>query len=159
VRSILLRRLLPVFLLNPAAARSAEVVISNDASVGGIPSTVANFFIAGERAASTLTSSCTGDVVAAQVYWVSQFGSAPDSTELELAFFAAASFPVPGPVLLNQGGANARISGPVLSDGVMNEFRLSRPPNESGSDEDPSRRRAVDRSRAAILEWPQRFAV
>jgi len=79
VRSILLRRLLPVFLLNPAAARSAEVVISNDASVGGIPSTVANFFIAGERAASTLTSSCTGDVVAAQVYWVSQFGSAPDT--------------------------------------------------------------------------------
>ncbi len=128
MRSISLRMLLLVFLLNPAAARSAEVVISNGVSVAGIPSTVANVFIAGERAASTLTSSCTGDVVAAQVYWASQFGGAPDSTELELAFFAAGSFPVPGPVLLNQGGANAQISGPVLSEGVMNEFRHLDPP-------------------------------
>jgi hypothetical protein len=108
----------------PSFSQGAEVVHLNDSTVGGTPSTVANVFIPGESAASWLTASCNGDIVAMQVYWASQFGGAPTQVEQALTLFSAGTFPTPGASL-------ASIPGPTLSDGVMNEFRYLDPPINS----------------------------
>lgn len=114
-----------------SAAQAVEVTVANDSTTGGTPSTVANVFLAGETVASTLTATCSGDIVAAQVYWASQFGGAPSQFEQSITLFGPGSFPTPGPILLNQGGANAVVSLPQLFDGVMNEFRFLDPPTDS----------------------------
>lgn len=109
-------------LAQPAAA--AELVVQNDSTVGGTPSTVANFFIPGESTAAWLTASCSGNIVAARVYWASPFGSQPASLEQQITLYAGGSFPVPGGVL-------AQIPGPTLLDGVMNEYRFLDPPSDT----------------------------
>ena len=69
--------LLSCGLLPEGVAHAAELTVSNDSTLNGVPSTVANFFIPGEEAAAWLTSPCNGDVVAAQIYWTSMFGGNP----------------------------------------------------------------------------------
>jgi len=106
------------------ASFAAEVVVKNDSTLAGGPSTVANFFLPGESTASWLTATCNGDVVAMQVYWASQFGGTPAQLEQALTLFAAGTFPTPGAAL-------ATIPGPTLSDGVVNEFRFLDPPTNA----------------------------
>lgn len=129
LRSLLLA-LLTLHVGGPPAF-AAEVVVLNDSTVGGTPSTVANVFLAGESTASYLTSTCDGDIVAAQVYWTSQFGGQPTQVEQMLSIFGAGVFPAPGAVLQNEGGGNAEILGPQLVDGIMNEFRFLDPPTNA----------------------------
>ena len=107
---------------------AAEVTESNDSTLGGVPSTPFANFLAGESTAAWLTASCTGDIVAAQVYWASQFGAAPSQIEQSISIFGSGTHPTPGAVLVNQGGASAVVVGPTLFDGVMNEFRHLDPP-------------------------------
>jgi hypothetical protein len=118
-------------LVSLSGSRAAEVVVANDSTVNGIPSTPGNFFLAGEETAAWLTSPCNGDVVAAQVYWTSAFGGNPPSQEADIALYAGGSFPTPGPILISQGGGNAVVLGPALSDMAMNEFRFLDPPADT----------------------------
>lgn len=110
---------------------AAEVVVQNDSTAGGVPSTVANLFLAGESTASTLTATCDGDIVAARIYWASQLGGAPPQLEQMISIFGAGTFPTPGAVLQNQGAVPAVIATPTLIDGVMNEFRFLDPPADT----------------------------
>lgn len=122
---------LALCLVLPAAALAAEVTVLNDSTVGGVPSTVYANFLAGESTAAWLTSTCSGDIVAAEVYWASQVGGSPSQLEQSITLFQAGTHPAPGPVLVNQGGANAVIVGPTLVDGVMNQFRHLDPPTNA----------------------------
>jgi hypothetical protein len=115
---------LAALLASSSPGEAAEVVESNDSTAAGIPSTVANLFVVGESTAAWLTASCTGDIVAMQVYWASQFGGQPPQLEQALTLFAAGIFPTPGATL-------ASIPGPTFADGVVNEFRFLDPPVNS----------------------------
>jgi hypothetical protein len=115
----------------PGSGRAAEVILQNDSTVGGVPSSPGNFFLQGESVAAWLTSSCNGDIVAARVYWTSTFGGNPSSQEDSIAIFATGAFPTSGPALLNQGGAPAVVLAPLLADVTMNEYRFLDPPVNS----------------------------
>ena len=58
-----------------------------------------------------------------QIFWRSQFGGGPSSTETGISIFGDGAFPTPGAVLVNQDNSPAVITGPTLSDGLLNEFR------------------------------------
>ncbi len=108
--------------------RAAEVTVFNDSTTNGVPSTPLANFLAGESVAAWLTSSCTGNIVAAQVYWASDFGGAPSQIEQSITLYGAGTHPTPGAILQSQGVDPAQVVGPTLSDGVMNEFRFLDPP-------------------------------
>ena len=55
------------------AATAVETTLAIDSTLAGVPSTPGNFFLSAEKTAVWLTASCKGNVVAAQVYWTSQF--------------------------------------------------------------------------------------
>lgn len=118
-------------LLPGLSASAAEVTLSNDSTAGGVPSSPGIFFIPGEEAAAWLTSTCNGDIVAAQVYWTSQFGGNPSSQEADITLYAAGTFPAPGAILPNQGAGQAVIVAPVLLDTTLNEYRFLDPPVNS----------------------------
>ncbi len=96
-------------------AGASEITIKND-SLGVGTGNLVPGFVAGEKAASWLTSPCTGNIVAAQVFWRSLTGGAAQAYEDSLEIYRAGSFPDPGTLALTVGG-------PLLTDGVINEFR------------------------------------
>ncbi|MGD2111694.1 MAG: IPTL-CTERM sorting domain-containing protein [Phycisphaerae bacterium] len=107
--------LLPVCL---AAARTTaiEVTVQNDSLAVGELGSVQAGFVAGESAATWLTSPCDGNIVGVQVFWRSLTGTAPLSIEDSIKIFEAGTHPTPGALL-------ETIGGPVMTDGVLNEFR------------------------------------
>ena len=107
---------------------AAEVTVQNDSTVNGVPSTPLNNFLAGESTAAWLTASCTGNIVATQVYWASQFGGASSQIEQSITLYNAGTHPTPGAIMLSQGSDPAQVVAPTLFDGVMNEFRFLDPP-------------------------------
>ncbi len=96
--------------------RANEVVVKNDSIINGSSATIQAGFVGGESAAVWLTSPCTGTIVAVQVFWRSQTGGEPPSLEQSITIAQQGSFPVPGTTL-------AFLEGPVMTDGVLNEFR------------------------------------
>ncbi len=92
-----------------------EVTIKND-SLGVGAGKLVPGFVADEKAASWLTSPCTGNIVAAQVFWRSVSGGAAQAHEDSLEIYRAGTFPAPGTLALTVGG-------PLLTDGVINEYR------------------------------------
>ena len=98
------------------AADAAEVLLQNDALGAGDSGTIQAGFDPGESAAAWLTSSCNGTLVAVQVFWRSATGTEPFSIEDSIKIFNGGVFPTPGAEL-------ASIDGPVMTDGVFNEFR------------------------------------
>ena len=99
-----------------APAAAAEVTVKNDSLVDFGAGTIQAGFVAGEGAASWLTSPCDGNVVAVQLYWTSLFGGAPFSLQEAITIHRAGTYPTPGVVA-------EQILGPVLNDGFLNEFR------------------------------------
>lgn len=97
-------------------AEASEVTVKNDSLNNDTSGVVVTGFAAGEGAAAWLTSPCDGRVVAAQVFWRSQDGSAPQVIGESLDIHRAGTFPDPGQLA-------AAIGGPVLTDGVINEYR------------------------------------
>ncbi len=124
------RCLEPVFVLVLAVLSGTnthgdEVDVKNDSLADGNSGTTCSCFQPGESAAAWLTSPCFGDIVAVQVFWRSQFGGGPGSTEMAISIFCDGTFPTPGAVLVNQDSSPAIVTGPTLSDGVLNEFATS----------------------------------
>jgi hypothetical protein len=101
----------------PRSANSAEVTLQNDSITAGDTGGLQGGFGAGESAASWLTSSCDGTIVAVQVLWRSLTGTAPQSIEDSITIRSAGAYPTPGAAL-------ETIVGPVMTDGVINEFRF-----------------------------------
>jgi len=107
---------LPVGIAIAVTATANEVTVKNDSLVDGSTGVIVSGFASGEAAASWLTSPCSGNVVAAQIFWRSQNGGAAQAIEDSIIVYRAGSFPDPG-------GVAAEIAGPVLTDGVINEYR------------------------------------
>lgn len=97
-------------------ANGAEMTVQNDSLVGGSSGVIQAGFAAGESAAAWLTSPCNGDIVAVQVFWRSTTGTTGQSIEDSINIFNGGTFPNPGTLLDS-------VMGPVMNDGVINEFR------------------------------------
>ena len=112
-------------LMLAASVLGAEMTIQNDSLVGGQAGSIQAGFVSGESAAAWLTSPCAGNIVAVQVFWRSYFGGEPETLGDTVTVFAAGDFPAPGAVMHNGYAPyqDAVFEGPVLSDGVINEFR------------------------------------
>ena len=107
---------LPVGIAFAATAAANEVTVQNDSLGNGGQGTIEAGFVAGESAAAWLTSPCGGNVVAVDIFWRSLFGTSPIVVEDSVDVLRAGTFPVPGDLA-------AEILGPVLTDGVLNEYR------------------------------------
>lgn len=97
-------------------AGANEVTVRNDSLDNDTSGVIVTGFAAGEAAASWLTSPCQGSVVAAQVFWRSQDGTAAQVIGESIDIYRAGTFPEPSDLA-------ASIGGPVLTDGVINEYR------------------------------------
>ncbi len=97
-------------------ANANEVTVSNDSLGDNSSGVIVTGFAAGEGAASWLTTPCDGNIVAAQVFWRSQDGTADQVLGDSLDIYRAGTFPNPGSLAVE-------IGGPVLTDGVINEYR------------------------------------
>lgn len=98
------------------SAAAAEVTVRNDSLDDGGSASIIWGFAEGEAAASWLTSPCAGELRAVQVFWRSPMGGAAQSVQRSIEIHRAGSFPDPGVVA-------ETVLGPVLSDGVLNEWR------------------------------------
>ncbi|RYD15091.1 MAG: DUF11 domain-containing protein [Lysobacteraceae bacterium] len=98
------------------AAGAAEITLQNDSLVDFGQAAIVWGFVAGEKAASWLTSPCDGDLVALQVFWRSPSGIAPFSIQESIDVYRSGTFPEPGDVAL-------QVFGPVMNDNALNEFR------------------------------------
>ena len=107
---------LPVGIAIAATAAANEVTIQNDSLSNGDSGTIQAGFVAGEKAASWLTTPCDGNIVAVQVFWRSPLGNAPLAIEDSIDIYRSGTFPVAGDLA-------QEIDGPVLTDGVINEYR------------------------------------
>jgi uncharacterized repeat protein (TIGR01451 family) len=90
--------------------------MQNDAITSSSNAAIVYGFAAGEAAAAWLTSPCTGDVRAVQIFWRSPNADQPISIQEAIEIFRAGAFPNPGTLVTT-------IGGPVLTDGVFNEYR------------------------------------
>jgi len=105
---------------SPRVTAAFEVTIQNDSTVSGTPSTAAHTLVGGEEAAAWLTTTCSGTLVAVQVYWASQAGSSGPSIETAIRVYDGTTHPNPGATL-------ATVTLPTLLEGVMNEYRFLDP--------------------------------
>lgn len=97
-------------------ASAAEVTVQNDSVSNFGAAVIVWGFVAGERAASWLTSPCDGSLVAAQVLWQSPSGTQALVIGSAIYVYRSGTFPNPGAIA-------AEIDGPVLTDGALNEWR------------------------------------
>lgn len=112
------RSALPLLLaaLASASAGAAEVTLKNDSLTNFGNASIIWGFVANEMAASWLTSPCDGNLVAVQVFWMSPSGTSAQVIGNAIYIHRSGSFPNPGDLV-------ETIGGPVLTDGVMNEWR------------------------------------
>jgi len=96
--------------------RAAEVVVQVDSLAAGQQGAIQVGFAAGESAAVWLNSPCDGSIVAVQVFWRSLFGGEPQTAEDSITIFNGGTFPFPG-------GPLELLEAPLLTDGVLNEYR------------------------------------
>ncbi len=98
------------------AAGAAEVTVRNDSLENLGTAAIVWGFVPGEKVGSWLTSPCNGNLRAVQVFWRSPSGTTGQTIHTAIDIHRAGTFPNPGALALN-------ISGPVLTDGVLNEYR------------------------------------
>jgi uncharacterized repeat protein (TIGR01451 family) len=104
-------------LLICASAGGVEVTVKNDSLVNNASGSIVGDFAIGEAAAAWLTSPCNGNIRAVQVFWTSTSVGTPVSIEDSITIFRNGTFPIPGAVAQT-------VNGPVMNDGVLNEFRF-----------------------------------
>lgn len=99
-------------------ADAVEVTVKNDSLTNLGSAVIVTGFVPGEKAAAWLTTPCAGNIRAVQVFWRSQNGIAANAIEQSVEISRAGTFPAPGVV-------HTSVFGPVLSDGVLNEYRFT----------------------------------
>ena len=102
--------------LAAGSAWSTEITVKNDSLVNNSAGVVEAGFVAGEKAGAWLTSPCAGNIVAAQVLWLSASGTTAPVIEGSIDIYRSGAFPNPGALAQS-------IGGPILTDGVINEYR------------------------------------
>jgi uncharacterized repeat protein (TIGR01451 family) len=107
---------LPAGIAIATLAAANEVTLQNDSLTDNSTGTIQAGFVPGEKAASWLTTPCDGNIVAVQVFWRSLFGNTGETIQSSIDIYRSGTFPVPG-------GLAQEIAGPVLTDGVLNEYR------------------------------------
>lgn len=107
---------LSISLLSSLAA-AVEITLKNDSLNNLGTAVIVTGFIPSEKAAAWLTTPCDGNVRAVQIFWRSQSGTAANTIEASVEISRAGTFPVPGML-------HTAVLGPVLSDGVLNEYRF-----------------------------------
>ena len=105
-------------------APGEEIVVKNDSMTDASSVTPCICFTPGDIPAAWLTSPVPGKIVGVQVFWRSGLGGAPDTQETAIRIYDGGTFPTPGSVLQNDGAVDAEVVAPLLSDGVLNEFRF-----------------------------------
>jgi uncharacterized repeat protein (TIGR01451 family) len=98
------------------AGEAAEVIVRNDSLNDFGTAIIVGGFVPGEKAASWLTSPCNGNLRAVQVFWRSASGTSGETIHLGIEISRNGTFPIPGALA-------QEIAGPVLTDGVLNEYR------------------------------------
>ena len=98
-------------------ASAVEITVQNDSLTDFGQGAIQSGFVAGEIGATWLTAPCDGVIVAAQVFWRSLNGGTSPIIHAEISISEAGVFPEPGTQL-------EAIIGPVLNDGVFNEYRF-----------------------------------
>jgi uncharacterized repeat protein (TIGR01451 family) len=99
-----------------SSAGAVEQTVKNDSLGNGDSGSIVYGFAASEAASTWLTSPCNGTLRAVQVFWRSPTAGTTDEIHDSITVYRAGTFPVPG-------SEAAAIIGPVLTDGVMNEWR------------------------------------
>lgn len=94
-----------------------ELTVLNDSLTDGGTVAICPCFTAGEEAAVWLTSPFDGNIVAIQVFWRSLGGGSPQTLEDAIIVYNSGVFPNPGSI-------KDQLDGPVLTDGVLNEYRF-----------------------------------
>lgn len=97
-------------------ASAAEVTVKNDSLTDFGSASIVWGFVAGEMAASWLTSPCDGNLVAVQIFWRSPSGTSAATIENAIHIYRSGTFPEPGALAQD-------IGGPVLNDNALNEWR------------------------------------
>ena len=98
-------------------AHAMEVTVQNDSVTDFSQVSIQAGFAASEQAAVWLTSPCNGNIVGVQVFWASLLGGTPSALGDSIRIFQSGTFPTPGPIL-------EQLTGPLLNDGFLNEFRF-----------------------------------
>ncbi len=111
-----LHNYLALSVLIATCTQAAEVTVQNDSLANNGTGAIQAGFVTNEEAAVWLDAPCDGNIVAAQILWRSQSGTTPTVINDSIRVYEAGTFPAPG-VLLDE------IVGPVLTDGVLNEYR------------------------------------
>lgn len=106
-----------LLVLFASSGQTQEVTVQNDSLTDFDDAVIQAGFVANERAAAWMTSPCDGDIRAVQVLWRSLTGGAPISIEDSVTIHDSGTFPTPGTTL-------ETIVAPVMTDGVINEFRF-----------------------------------
>ncbi|MGB5658417.1 MAG: hypothetical protein WBO54_02965 [Thermoanaerobaculia bacterium] len=99
----------------PGSARLDAAVLKNDSVVDFSQVAIQAGFVANERAAAWLTSTCNGTLTAVQVLWMSTTGGSGQTLGDSITISEAGTFPNPGSQI-------AQLVGPALNDGFFNEF-------------------------------------
>ena len=98
------------------SASAAEMTVQNDSLTNFGSAIIEAGFVTGEKGASWLTSPCDGNIVAVQIFWLSGSGGTGQLLGDSIDIYRSGTFPTPGALA-------KQISGPVLNDGVINEYR------------------------------------
>jgi hypothetical protein len=103
--------------LTAGQVSAAEMTLQNDSLANLGSATIEAGFVAGEKGASWLTSPCNGNIRAVQIFWLSASGATGQLLGDSIQIYRSGAFPEPG-VLAEE------INGPLLTDGVINEYRF-----------------------------------
>ncbi len=108
-----------IFFLTAIAvpAYAVETLLKNDSLTEFSNGSIQSGFVANEMGAAWLESPCDGDLIAVQIFWRSLNGGTAPIIQQGISISAAGTFPEPGVEL-------ETIVGPVLNDGVFNEYRF-----------------------------------
>ncbi len=96
---------------------AAEITVQNDSLLPGDDGNIQAGFVGSESAAVWLTAPCDGNIVAIQVFWRSLTGGTAQVLGEWIKVYDGGAFPQPGAEL-------ELLEGPLLTDGVLNEFRF-----------------------------------
>lgn len=100
-----------------SAAHAAEMTVQNDSLTNFGSAIIQAGFVTGEQGASWLTSPCDGNIVAVQVFWLSATGASGQLLGDAINIYRSGTFPTPGALA-------QEIAAPLLTDGVINEYRF-----------------------------------
>ncbi len=99
------------------SASATETTVQNDSLTSFSTAIIEAGFVTGEKGASWLTSPCDGNIVAVQIFWLSASGGSGQLLGDSIDIYRSGTFPTPGALA-------QQINAPLLSDGVINEYRF-----------------------------------